>query len=67
MPKEIGFWTKVYAILAPYRAEQAQISKDRGLPLVRAMFLQLENDSLAEIQDQYYLGDHILVAPLLSP
>lgn len=64
--KEFAYFTTVYGILEGYRTEQAEISRKEGLPLVRPMFLQLENDSLSEIQDQYYFGDHILVAPILT-
>lgn len=66
MINEFAFWSNVYRILAPYRKEQLLKSEKQKLPLLRTLLLETDDDSVAEVWDQYYLGDSILVAPLLS-
>lgn len=39
-----------------------------GIPILRAMVLENEDDHIAElIDDQFYLGSNLLIAPILTP
>ncbi|AOX43671.1 hypothetical protein S100390_v1c03280 [Spiroplasma sp. NBRC 100390] len=39
-----------------------------GVPILRAMVLEDEDDSIAQIIDsQFYLGSNLLIAPILTP
>jgi alpha-D-xyloside xylohydrolase len=54
--------------LRPYLADLAQEASDRGLPLMRPMWLEFPQDPAAwDIEDQYMLGDRLLVAPITEP
>ncbi len=60
-------FSKVYAALAPYRAELAEDAKTRGWPLVRHLAFHHGDDaSLLEVDDEFLLGRSILVAPQLA-
>lgn len=60
-------FSKVYAALAPYRAELAQEATSRGWPLVRHLAFHHGDDaSLLEVDDEFLLGKSILVAPQLA-
>ncbi len=53
--------------LLPYIYTQAAIASERGLPLLRGMFIDYPEDPLAwTVEDAYLFGDDMLVAPLLS-
>lgn len=53
--------------LLPYIMAQSARSSARGLPLLRAMFIEHpEDETCAALEDQYYFGDDILVAPLFE-
>ena len=52
--------------LMPYVYAQAKDSSDHGLPMVRALFVEFPNDPGSwQIDDEYFYGSQILVAPLL--
>lgn len=52
--------------LMPYIYAQAKDSSSRGLPMVRALFVEFPNDPGSWlVDDQYIFGSDILVAPLL--
>jgi len=61
------FYSKVHYALIPYLIEQARISCSTGVPLVRHLYLEFPEDKKArEIEDEYMLGDGLLVAPVLE-
>ena len=52
----------------PYLYTQAWHTSQHGLPLMRPMFWdEPEDQDLWEIEDQFFLGDSLLVAPVLAP
>ena len=54
--------------LVPYLAAEARSGLDRGLPLMRALFLVHPDDPRVwEHPTQYLLGDALLVAPVTEP
>ncbi|MHA1697272.1 MAG: glycoside hydrolase family 31 protein [Promethearchaeota archaeon] len=53
--------------LMPYIYSQAYYSSRAGMPLLRAMILEFEEDpNCATLDDQYMFGDSILVAPVFE-
>ena len=53
--------------LSAYRRELSQIACDTGMPLVRHMILEYQNDqNVADLDDQFMYGDALLVAPILT-
>ena len=53
--------------LMPYVYAQAMDSSDRGLPMVRALFIEYPDDPGAwEVDNEYLFGSDILVAPLME-
>jgi alpha-D-xyloside xylohydrolase len=53
--------------LMPYIYAQAKDSSQRGLPMVRALFIEYPGDPGAwQVEDEYLFGTDILVAPLLE-
>jgi alpha-D-xyloside xylohydrolase len=53
--------------LMPYVYAQAKDASERGLPMVRALFIEYPNDPGAwQVEDEYMFGADILVAPLLE-
>ncbi|MBR5085304.1 MAG: alpha-xylosidase [Prevotella sp.] len=53
--------------LMPYVYAQAKDCSDRGLPMVRALFVEFPDDPGAWlVEDEYLFGSQILVAPLLE-
>lgn len=70
-PKEIvniyRFYSKVHYTLIPYLVEQALISCNTGVPLVRHLYIEFPEDKrVYSIEDEYMLGDGLLVAPVLE-
>jgi len=54
--------------LMPYLYTAVRQAHDTGLPIMRALWLQYPNDSLAVRQDDQYLwGPNMLVAPVTRP
>ena len=52
--------------LMPYVYAQAKDSSERGLPMLRALFLEFPDDPGSWlVDDEYLYGDSLLVAPLL--
>jgi alpha-glucosidase len=58
--------TKVYAALEPYRAEVLAEATERGLPAVRHGWLVAPDTDAARVDTQFFLGDALLVAPVLE-
>ena len=53
--------------LMPYVYAQAKDCTERGLPMVRALFVEFPDDQGAWlVEDEYMFGSQILVAPLLE-
>jgi alpha-D-xyloside xylohydrolase len=53
--------------LMPYVYAQAKDSSERGLPMVRALFIEYPGDPGSwQVEDQYLFGADILVAPLME-
>lgn len=53
--------------LMPYVFAQAKQSTEKGLPMVRALFVEFPHDAGAWLtEDEYMFGSQILVAPLLE-
>jgi alpha-D-xyloside xylohydrolase len=53
--------------LMPYIYAQAKDSTERGLPMVRALFIEYPGDAGAwQVDDEYLFGADILVAPLFE-
>jgi alpha-D-xyloside xylohydrolase len=53
--------------LMPYIYAQAKDSSERGLPMLRALFVEYPDDPGSwSIEDEYLFGSQILVAPLLE-
>jgi alpha-D-xyloside xylohydrolase len=53
--------------LMPYVYAQAKDCSNRGLPMVRALFVEFPQDKGAWlVEDEYMFGSQILVAPLLE-
>ncbi len=53
--------------LLPYLTSEAKYSKENLVPMMKPMFFEHNQDKKAcEIDDQYYLGRSLLVAPILQ-
>ena len=53
--------------LMPYVYAQAKDCSERGLPMVRALFVEFPEDKGAwYVEDEYMFGSQILVAPLME-
>jgi alpha-D-xyloside xylohydrolase len=53
--------------LMPYVYAQAKDASERGLPMVRALFVEYPDDAGAwSVEDEYLFGSEMLVAPLLE-
>ena len=60
-------FTELKVQMMPYLYTQAEKSVDLGIPLMRPMFLEFENDPSTYTLDlQYMLGESILVAPIFN-
>lgn len=60
-------FTKLKLRLMPYIYQMAVLSHQSGIPSMRAMVMEFENDPAVKYLDmQYMLGDSILVAPIFS-
>jgi alpha-D-xyloside xylohydrolase len=54
--------------LKPYILEQMRVAHERGLPPMRALFLEFPDDPTAwTVGDAFLLGPDLLVAPVLEP
>ncbi|WP_372934840.1 TIM-barrel domain-containing protein [Mariniphaga sediminis] len=62
-----GFYTRVRYNLIPYLSDLVVEANRRGWPMMRPMFYYHPNDQKTwKIDDQYYLGNDLLVAPVLA-
>ncbi|MEE2644854.1 MAG: alpha-glucosidase [Myxococcota bacterium] len=61
-------FAQLFAALAPYRARLSEEATARGWPLMRALWLVAPEDAVgALVDDQFFLGDLLLIAPVLTP
>ena len=60
-------WLKLRYQLIPYILEQSKKAIKTGFPVLRALILHHPNDKTCrQIDDQYYFGDNMLVAPVMN-
>lgn len=58
--------TRLYAALAPYRRHVVTRAVRTGLPAVRPGWLVVPGTAAADREDQFFLGAHVLAAPVLT-
>jgi sulfoquinovosidase len=58
--------TRLYAALAPYRRQVITEAVRTGVPAVRHDWLVVPGTAAATVDTQFFLGDHLLVAPVLK-
>lgn len=64
---EIRYWHKLHEKLRPYLWETAQKCVRESKPMMRPLVYEWPADNMAiHCQDEYLLGDDLLVAPLLE-
>ena len=60
-------WLKLRYALIPYLMQQGKNITTSGYPMLRALIFHHPEDKMCwHIDDQYYFGDHILVAPIMN-
>ena len=53
--------------MTPYYKHFEKQATENGLPMIRALVLEFQNDRFArEIEDQFLIGEDIMVAPVLD-
>jgi alpha-D-xyloside xylohydrolase len=63
----LRYFTQWKCRLMPYLYQLAEIAHETGVPLMRAMLLEFQEDPACEYLDrQYMLGDSLLVAPVMQ-
>ena len=63
----VRFFTKLKLSLTPYLYSSAVRTSSTGVPMMRSMVLEFENDPVCQYLDrQYMLGDSLLVAPIFN-
>lgn len=58
--------TRLFAALGPYRREVIDEAVRTGVPAVRHGWLVVPGTAAAKVDTQFFLGDHLLVAPVLA-
>lgn len=60
-------WWKLRYKLIPYIVEQSEKTTRTGFPVLRPLIMQHPDDKTCRhIDDQYYFGDNMLVAPVMN-
>jgi alpha-D-xyloside xylohydrolase len=68
MEKQLVALIQLRMKLRPYLMEQSKAVAETGIPLVRPLWLEFpEDERCAGVDDQYLLGDRLLVAPVTQP
>lgn len=63
-----AYFSRVFSALAPYRKSVFLEAEERGLPVVRHLWLVFPDDPRTlDIDDQFCLGEEFLIAPVLHP
>lgn len=61
----LRFFTKLKCSLMPYLYNLARISHESGIPMMRPMALEFDQDlACSHLETQYMFGDRLLVAPV---
>jgi len=61
-------YARLHTALKPYLYRYAEVASRRGLPIVRPLFLNYPDEGETyTLEDEYLLGDEILVAPVIWP
>ena len=62
-----SFYSRVRYNILPYLYHFVKVSNDTGIPIMRTLYMHHPDDqNTFTIDDEYYLGSDILVAPILS-
>lgn len=62
-----ALYSTLHEELADYLQELSQVACDTGMPMIRHMILEYQNDAnVADIDDQFMYGDALLLAPILT-
>lgn len=64
--EELAPMTRVFAALAPYRHDVLVAAAERGLPAIRHGWLVAPGTAAADVDTQFFLGDAVLVVPVLE-
>lgn len=65
--KIVKKWFKIRYALIPYLLDQSKKAARTGFPVLRALVFHHPDDKMCwHIHDQYYFGDHFLVAPVMN-
>lgn len=60
-------WLQLRYRLIPYLVEQSRKTTQTGYPVLRSLYLMHPGDKTCRhIDDEYYFGDHFLVAPVMN-
>ena len=60
------YWKLRYQLI-PYILQQSEITTRTGMPVLRAMILHYPNNrTCRQIDDQYFFGENMLVAPVMN-
>jgi alpha-D-xyloside xylohydrolase len=63
----VKYFTKLKCRIMPYLYQMAVVSHETGIPMMRPMILEFENEpGMKNLDMQYMLGDSLLVAPIFS-
>ena len=63
----LRFYTKLKGRLMPYLYSQAVKTHETGIPMMRAMAVEFNNDPACKYLDtQYMLGESLLIAPIFN-
>ena len=62
-----ALYAALHEELADYLQEMSKIACDTGMPMIRHMILEYQNDAnVVNVDDQFMYGDALLVAPILN-
>ena len=62
-----SLYSSLHDELSDYLQKLSQIACDTGMPMIRHMILEYQNDAnVADVDDQFMYGDALLVAPILT-
>ena len=62
-----AYYSQLHEDLTPYLQKMSQIACDTGMPVMRHMVLQYQDDAnVANLETQYMFGEALLVAPILE-
>jgi alpha-glucosidase len=61
-------YARLHTALKPYLYRYARVAHERGLPILRPLFLNYPDElETYTLNDEYLLGDEVLVAPVVQP